>query len=161
MKQLDWKKILLQVLGVVFTAFTTGSIAVATVANNAVPSFLVADPQKQPIETSAFKAPIAKGNDYALTVSYDIANAPGLPGQKCIQQIATITLRGGIGNYKQVEQKARDLITAAFGSKLCPEAPIYVSIGGAVPYGYYGDRFAVITQPLYEAQQPVGKEPTE
>lgn len=161
MKQLDWKKILGQILRIVIAAALGGTAATAVVSNNAVPSFLVADPQKQPIETSAFKVPIAKGNDYALTVSYDIANAPGLPGQKCIQQIATITLRGGIGNYKQVEQKARDLITAAFGSKLCPEALIYVSVGGAVPYGYYGDRFAVITQPLYEAQQPVGKEPTE
>lgn len=153
MKNLDWKKILGRVLRVVIAAVLGGTAATAVVSNDAVPSFLVAAPQ--PVE-KAISLPEKRGNDYALTVSYDIANAQGLPGQKCIQQIATITLRGGLGNYKNVEQKVREMVIEAFGPKLCPEAPIYVSIGGAVPYGYYSNRFAVIEQPMYEAQQPVG-----
>lgn len=148
----DWKKLLGQVLRIVIAAVIGGTAATAVVSNNAAPSFLIADG----VTEKAIKIPEKKGNDYALTVSYDIAQQPGVPGQRCIQQIATITLRGGIGNYKVLETKAQSLIVTAFGSKLCPESPIYVTVGGAMPYGYYGDKFAVIAQPLYEAQQPVG-----
>jgi len=65
---------------VVIAAALGGGVAVATVSNDTVPSFLVSEQAAKEV----VKLPTIKpGNDYALTVSIDLSRPSGLPGPKC------------------------------------------------------------------------------
>lgn len=157
MNKLNWKKLLLQVLTLVATAFTTGSIAVATVANDAVPSFLVAE--QAPTE-KAIKWPTVKpGNDYALTINLELTTQRGTPGQKCYVESVEMVLRtnGALPPYKAVKSEVVRIVNAAF-SNICPESDINVLVGGAMPKNYYGEEMAVIrVQDKAQDQLPPSK----
>lgn len=150
MKNLNWKRLLLNLLGVVLTAFTTGSIAVATVANDAVPSFLVAE---QPVEKAA-TLPEKRGNDYALTINLELAAQRGTPGQRCYVESVEMVLRtdGVLPPYKAIKAEVVRIVNAAF-SNICPESDINVLVGGAMPKNYYGEEMAVIRVQDKEQEQ--------
>ena len=139
----DWKKLLGQVLRMVIAAVLGGGVAVATVANDAAPSFLVAE--QAPTE-KAIKWPTVKpGNDYALTINLELTTQRGTPGQKCYVESVEMVLRtdGALPAYKAVKAEVVRIVNAAF-SNICPESDINVLVGGAMPKGYYGEEMAVI-----------------
>jgi len=138
----DWKKLLGRVLRVVIAAALGGGVAVATVSNDTVPSFLVSEQAAKEV----VKLPTIKpGNDYALTVSIDLSRPSGLPGPKCYTETLDLVLRtdGVLPAYKSIKAEVRRIVDAAF-SNVCPESDMNVLIGGALPRGYYGEEMAVI-----------------
>lgn len=104
----------------------------------------------QPAQPKAFAAaPTPKrGADYAVIVNFGLKNKRGLPGPVCYSETVVFTLRSDIADLsylplKKIDREVNTLMGAAF-SNLCDDKQLTVSMGGAMPYGYYGDLYPVI-----------------
>lgn len=139
--KLDWKKILITILQalLVLLGGAGGGAAIASQYSTAEPqAFAAVNPIK----------PEKKGADFAVVVYYATKAPRGIPGPVCYAETTQFTLRSDVAdlsNYslKRLETQAFRILNAAI-SNFCESYYIHIAVGGAMPYGFYGDLYPIV-----------------